>query len=49
MASKGPIIAAGAVTGALFFWRKKRKNKAAEAKKPGADAEVASEEVATDA
>jgi hypothetical protein len=27
MASKGPIIAAGAVTGVLFFWRRKRKAK----------------------
>jgi hypothetical protein len=49
VASKGPIITAGAVTGALLFWRKKRKKKAAEAKKPGAEGEVASEDVTADA
>jgi hypothetical protein len=42
MASKGPIIAAGAVTGVLFFWRRKRK-----AKRSGD--EVAGEVVVVDA
>lgn len=31
MAKKGPIIAVGAITGVLFFWRKKRKNQGGEA------------------
>jgi hypothetical protein len=45
MAKKGPIIAIGAITGVLFFWRKKRKNKG------GADdsSEVANDEVTADA
>jgi hypothetical protein len=47
MANKGPIIAAGAITGVLFFWRKKRKRKKAELAEPGAEGEVAAEEVVT--
>jgi hypothetical protein len=45
MASKGPIIALGAITGVLFFWRRKRKRKATEIAEPGAEGEVAAEEV----
>jgi hypothetical protein len=48
MAKKGPIIAAGAITGALFFWRKK-KRKSAKAGKGGETTEVAADEVSADA
>jgi LPXTG-motif cell wall-anchored protein len=48
MASKGPIIAAGALTGAFFFWRKKRK-KQEQAEQPGGTGEVAADEVTADA
>jgi hypothetical protein len=45
MANKGPIIAVGAITGVLFFWRKKKRKKA----KGDDGSEVAADEVKAEA